>query len=121
MSLPEDAPNTAYLPNRDRALIEDGKLTGYLLDLTHTDGGPKARFFLAYGYRVGHPDVLRADLLAHGRTHPVAATRHTPHGMRYTISGSLMTPDGRTRLVRTVWQVDIGTDFPRLITAHPDD
>ncbi len=110
-----------YLPNHDRAVIEDVKLTGYLLDLTHTDGGSKARFFLAHGYRVDHPDVLRADLLAHGHTYPVAVMRHTPHGMRYTVSGSLMTPDGRTRLVRTVWQVDTGTDFPRLITAHPDD
>lgn len=96
-------------------------MTGYLLDLTHADGGPKARFFLSHGYRVDRPDMLRTDLLAHGRTHSVTVTRPTPHGMRYTVRGLLRTPNGRTRLVRTVWQVDTGTDFPRLITAHPDD
>jgi hypothetical protein len=109
------------LPDSDRAVIEDAKLTAYLLNPTHDEGGPKAHFFLAHGYRRDQPGTLRAALLAHGRVHPVVGTRLTPHGMRYTISGPLLMPDGQTRVVRTVWQVDIGTDFPRLITAHPDD
>lgn len=121
MALQGDDSGAVYLPNRERAHIEDGKLIGYLLNLMHTDGGPKARFFLSHGYRVDRPDVLRADLLTHGYTYTVATTRHTPHGMRYTVSGTLTTLDGRTHLVRTVWQIDTGTDFPRLIMAHPDD
>lgn len=107
------------LPNAVRAVIEDAKLSGYLLDVAHTEGGAKARFFLAHGYRVTAPDVLRADLLLHGQTWPVVATRATPHGLRYTVEGPLTAPDGYTRDIRTVWQVDNGTDFPRLITAHP--
>jgi len=82
MSPQGDDADAIYLPNRDRAVIEDSKLTGYLLDLMHTDGGLKARFVLSHGYRVNYPNVLRADLLAHGQTHSIAMTRLTPHGMR---------------------------------------
>jgi len=38
------------LPNAERALVERGKLVDYLLDLEHADGGPKARFFMAFGF-----------------------------------------------------------------------
>src|SRR3954466_5229515 len=116
-----DAPGPTYLPDADGAFIEDAKLAMYLLDVTHPNGGPKARFFLAHGYQVNDHATLRADLLTHGRTHPVAMIRRTPHGMRYTVDGTLVTPNGLTRQIRTVWQVDTGTDVPRLVTAYPDD
>jgi hypothetical protein len=31
-----------------------------------------------------------------------------------------MTPIDRPLVVKTVWQIDIGTDVPRLITLVPD-
>jgi hypothetical protein len=42
-------------------VIEDAKLTHYLLDLTHEDGGPKARFFLMHVAR--QPYARAAALL----------------------------------------------------------
>ena len=42
-----------------------------------------------------------------------------PHGEpRYTVEGTMRLPNGREHLVQTVWQFDLGTDFPRLIAAH---
>ena len=31
------------------------------------------------------------------------------------------TSDGRNPCVRTVWQIDRGSDYPRFITAYPAD
>ncbi|WP_371260403.1 hypothetical protein [Anabaena sp. 90] len=36
------------------------------------------------------------------------------------MSANLLTPINRPLLVKTVWQIDTGTDFPRLITLFPD-
>ena len=38
------------LPNAEQAVVDEAKLTRYLLDLTHPSGGPKAIFFLAHGF-----------------------------------------------------------------------
>jgi hypothetical protein len=44
----------------------------------------------------------------------------TAYGNRYQISANLITPIDRPLLVKTVWQIDINTDLPRLITLVPD-
>jgi hypothetical protein len=43
----------------------------------------------------------------------------TDYGMRYSVDGTIETPDGRSPGVRTVWQVDTGDGRPRLVTAYP--
>ena len=43
----------------------------------------------------------------------------TPYGPRYHVEGAIETPDGRNPRVRTVWQIDLGSNYPRFITAHP--
>ena len=40
-------------------------------------------------------------------------------GTKYQIDGPLRCPDGRLPAIRSVWIVDVGTNYPRLITAHP--
>ncbi|MGH7450629.1 MAG: DUF6883 domain-containing protein [bacterium] len=40
--------------------------------------------------------------------------------LSYEIRAPLQTPSGRTLIVRTIWQIDEGTDVPRLITLVPD-
>jgi hypothetical protein len=49
----------------------------------------------------------------------VTRTRETGFGTRYLVEGDLPAPDGRSPLVRSVWQFDYGTVAPRLITAYP--
>jgi hypothetical protein len=39
------------LPNADAAIVSRNKLGNYLLDLAHSIGGGKARFFLSFGFR----------------------------------------------------------------------
>ena len=41
----------AKLPNADRAIVPERKITAYLLCHTHPNGGPKAVFFERFGFR----------------------------------------------------------------------
>jgi hypothetical protein len=50
------------VPNADRAIIATDKLAGYLLNVSHKRGGPKARLLLSLGYRSDNPQSLEADL-----------------------------------------------------------
>ena len=56
------------LPNASAAIIDERKLTEYLLNLAHRKGGPKAKFFLGRGFRPERLEEL-ADALS--RDHAV--------------------------------------------------
>lgn len=106
------------VPNVHLAYIEAAKLYRYLLDPSHEDGGPKAMFLEAIGFDLTKPDEVEAALLAHCATH--AATEiATPFGMKYHVDGVLISPTGRSVHVRTVWQIDAGTNAPRFVTLRP--
>ena len=107
------------LPNTEQAQVERQKITDYLLSTTNPSGRDKALFFLRFGFSAEFWEVFAGALRVHGGAHEVARTVETLHGPRYYVDGTIETPDGRNPRVRTVWQVDIGTDYPRLITAHP--
>lgn len=105
------------LPHLDQALVETQKITGYLL--SEENSGGKAAFFVAMGFSEAQPEALRQALLAHAATHEVARISETIHGVKYSIDGTMQTPDGRAVLVRAVWIVDAGGEVPRLVTAYP--
>jgi hypothetical protein len=109
------------LPHANRAVISSAKLSRYLLDPNHERGGAKARFFIRLGF---HPESP-ADLVhAIRRNHlplQVMQTVDTAHGTQYVIVGTLTSPSGRSALVRSVWQIDSGTQAPRLITMYPEN
>jgi hypothetical protein len=46
----------------------------------------------------------------------VAESKQSDYGVRYDIVAPLTGPVGRTVEFRSVWQIDVGTDVPRLIT-----
>jgi len=35
------------------------------------------------------------------------------------VLGMLRTPDGNDLNIRSVWFIDLGTEIPRFVTAHP--
>jgi hypothetical protein len=109
----------ARLPNVERAIVDVGKISGYLLDASHPDGGPKAAFFLRAGFKLSEPERLAAALRTHALTAAVTATSTTAHGVKFILRGKLATPSGRTPVVQSVWIVDVGQDVPRLVTAYP--
>ncbi len=108
------------LPNRENAVIEPSKLTEYLLNPEHRRGGHKARLLSKYGYSRDNWQQLEADIRRFHLNADVSRVRDTPYGRRYEIKAPLMAPSGRALLVATAWQIDIGKDYPRLITLVPD-
>jgi hypothetical protein len=107
------------LPNAERAVIEPQKITAYLLNLKHPDGGSKAAFFLRFGFDASQPAAMMLALLAHARAYKVARLQKSKLGTSYVIEGPLQTPDGREPNVRTVWLIETDETAPRLLTAIP--
>lgn len=107
------------LPNAENAVVEQEKITEYLLNPTHRYGASKARFFDAFGFRAEEWWKFAEALREHGRNHDVTKVQETGFGPRYEVEGTLLAPDGRRPRVRTVWQLDHGAVAPRLITAYP--
>jgi hypothetical protein len=107
------------LPNVRLAIVEERKVTEYLLNTSHRFGASKARFFMAFGFTASAWHLLAEALRNHPRDGQVASTSETGFGPRYEVDGPLIAPDGRRPRVRSVWQFDRGQVAPRLITAYP--
>jgi hypothetical protein len=107
------------LPNADKAVVEREKIVDYLLNPTHRYGASKARFFARFGFHAEKWEELAQALRRQGQSHEVKRARETGFGPRYEVDGELNAPDGRSPLVRSVWQQDHGEVAPRLITAYP--
>ena len=109
------------LPNGDRAIVPEAKITRYLLDLTSKRGQPKAQFFIAFGFTMEAWELLATALRQHALAHDIASTRETSYGVHYSIEGELQTPDQRNPQVRSVWKIEKGETVPALVTAYPLD
>lgn len=107
------------IPNADKAIIAPEKLRDYLLNPAHRRGSAKARLLLACGYRADAWQVLEHDLRTQHLTVDFAVTKDNLYGQRFEISAALATPSGRRIVFQSVWQIDKGTDQPRLITLYP--
>lgn len=107
------------LPQADSLIVEEKKLTEYLLDLAHEQGGAKAKFFLNRGFKPGDWQIMAEALRNHGRTQPVTETSTTRFGRKFTVECQIETPDGRDPRILTAWIVE-GDKPPRLVTAHPN-
>lgn len=105
-----------FVPNAAHAVIADSKITDYLLK--HPG---KAKFFLAFGFTLAQWQVLRDALLRHVVTHEYAKEIPLDDGVKYVVEGALQSPDGRNPQVRSVWMIDGGRRYPRLISAYALD
>jgi hypothetical protein len=107
------------LPNSHLALIEREKVAGYLLNPKQPDNGGKAAFFVALGFSSDGWETLADALRKLVLTAHVSREMETGHGIKYIVEGEIEGPLGKTASVRTIWIVDAGTSFPRLVTAYP--
>jgi Domain of unknown function (DUF6883) len=88
------------LANADLAVIEEAKVTLYLLSSHHPVGRAKAAFFRRYGFTLASWAELREALLDHARSARIVSAADTRFGRKYSLEGSLWTPDGRAPRVR---------------------
>jgi hypothetical protein len=105
------------LPNPERAIIDEDKLSGYCLNPTHSDGQHKARVFQsALGMGIGEADELRAALMQAIQANDAALDKRSPYGQKYRVD-FLMVREDKQATIRSVWLVRDDEDFPRLITC----
>lgn len=107
------------LPGLDRAVVSPSKVHGYLLSDAHPVGRFKAAFFRALGYSSSDWELLSEALRRHAAENPASALRASPHGQKYEVRGTLLTPRGKVASIVVVWIVLHGEDAPRFVTAFP--
>ena len=107
------------LPNFDRAMVPQEKITEYLLSPDHPRGRWKAQFFVKVGFSPVEGDVLVAALLQHVADHQVKKVEDSQFGIHYTVEGAMEVPDGSAPVVRSIWFIRTGDTIPRLVTAYP--
>jgi hypothetical protein len=108
------------VPNAEKAVIATEKLCNYLLNPAHRRGGSKARVLLSLGYSIANWQQLDADLRVQHLTADIECQEESEYGDRFEIVAPLIGPNSRSILFRSIWQIDSGTDYPRLITIYPE-
>ena len=107
------------LPGLFRATVPERKAVRYLLARNHPTGRYKALWLFSHGFSTEDWEVLASALRRHAATHQVARIEDSVFGKCYVIEGSLMTPDGRNPLARSVWFIESGDNRPQLVTVYP--
>ena len=108
------------LPNAENAIIEEEKVVHYLLNLIHRRGASKARLLKSLGYEASEWQRLANDLRQQHLTADVVEQHATNWGERHDIVAPLTGPTGDTVMFHSIWQIDLGSDRPRLITMYPE-
>ena len=108
------------LPNKENSNVEDKKIKGYLLNLEHKDGGPKANFFFRFGFSLEDIEPFRTSLLNHAINREVETLTEDEYGETYTLVCEIETPDSRNPCIKSVWIINKGEERPRLVTAYPE-
>lgn len=109
------------MPNAEKAVIASEKLRDYLLNPEHRRGGSKAKLLLSMGYQANQWQQLETDLREQHLTADVEDVEENDYGTCYAIVAGLTGPDKRTVPFRSIWQIDRGTNYPRLITMYPEN
>lgn len=109
------------IPHSESAVVPEEKLTGYLLNLAHPVGGPKARWFVLRGFDAKLSTNLEYQLLGIVRASDDFVEEMTLYGAKYIVRGTLECPDGSRPRIVTVWIVETGSLAPRFVTAYPDE
>lgn len=112
------------LPRAAEAFGVRYKLATYSLDISHKDGGPKARGFeLVLGITIEAIDYLEAQILARILDTPVGEVHdNPPYGVNYVVDiqvRGIGAKADRVINVRTVWIFEDPGAPPRLVTAIP--
>lgn len=106
------------LPNPENAIIDDQKLTGYCLNITHGEGQHKARVFKsALDLDVEDVEILKSALLEAVKTSDTVLDKRNQYGQKYVIDFP-MTHNDKTATIHSVWIVKNDENFPRLVTCY---
>ena len=106
------------LPRAEGAFINQRKLLNYCLNPGHPRSPYKARvFWSALGFAESSAPILRAALLEATRNRNAVRGEVDEHGQRFMIDFPMTGPLG-SAMVKSVWIIRSGEDFPRLVSCY---
>lgn len=106
------------LPNYSIASTPQEKIQGYLLNSNHNHGKDKAKVFNnRLGYNYQNWEKLSDEIFREVAKCPADKYRVTNYGTRYDVPMVLSGLKGKSLKIKTVWQIDNGSNIPRIITA----
>ena len=108
------------MPNHTRAVTPVAKFTKYSLDYSNNNAAGKAEAYekgLGYNKSNYHSLVAQIHNAVTSGTSPYQVTENE-YGTKYKYRIEVTGPNGRTKNVIAVYQVDKGFDIPRLITNY---
>jgi len=88
--------------------------------LDHEDGGPKAKYFLKFGFSIEQWNEMAVALGRHPDLNSVDKTEKTTWGTKYVVRCHIETPDGRNPCIVTVWMTDGSKAEADFVTAYPE-
>lgn len=100
------------------AAIPAEKLRDYLLSPVHPIGRYKSAFFRSLGYSQDQWQVLERDLRLH-LSNEARSVGITEYGQKFSVSGPLSGPNGRSADLVSMWIILANEKIPRFITAYP--
>ena len=89
-------PAMVKLPSAQSVIIDRRKITNYLLCETHEEGGPKARFFISFGWSSDQPEALISALRQHATDHEVDRSYPDLFGQKFEIIPAALDLDSYT-------------------------
>lgn len=108
------------MSNCENSIVKDSKLSNYLLDENHEQGGSKAKFFKSFGFKTEETEILKNSLLQHAIDRNVDSSVENEHGKKYVLKCEITSPDNRNPCIKSVWIIKKGESTPRLVTAIPE-
>lgn len=106
------------LPNCEGALVQEIKLTDYLLHEEKSKG--KSYFYNRIGFTEVNASELSQALLLLACQGEVTGTEPNGFGTKYLVVGPLTNPSGRDVVVLSIWIFDQDGPTPRFVTAYPN-
>ena len=104
-----------FLPNADRAFVDERKLADYSLSPEHPVGRHKATVFrAAFGFSPADSNILRPWVLNAARSVEAQAGFADEYGQRFRVDFAAETLAGTLATIRSAWIVRPDEDFPRL-------
>lgn len=107
------------MPNNEQSIVEEKKITHYLLSDTHEIGKHKAEFFKNFGFVITDVNTFISSLIQHSIERDIEETTTTEFGDKYELKCKIQTPDDRNPCIMTVWIIGNGKYKPTLVTAYP--
>ncbi len=109
------------LPKYDLANIPDAKISGYALNMEHPIGKHKAIAFQSVlGYNIKNQEELIRQIRYGLSRYRASERATTKYGRPFEVKMLILGANGRYAPVKTGWQIDNGSDIPKLTTIYVD-